>query len=43
VKCVAYNFDGSNFIDRDDEDEGLENLKFENGDVIPNVNDYFIS
>jgi hypothetical protein len=41
VKCIAWNFDGSNFINNEDEDEDLKRLKFENGDVIPDVESYF--
>jgi hypothetical protein len=43
VKCIAWNFDGSNFVgyfDKD-EDEALKKLRFENGDTIPNVQSYF--
>jgi hypothetical protein len=47
VKCIAWNFDGSNFIgseywnfsvDKDD----LKSLRFENGDTIPDVESYFV-
>jgi hypothetical protein len=38
VKCISYNFDGSN---TGDEYEDLERLRFENGDIIPNVKSYF--
>jgi hypothetical protein len=41
VKCIAWNFDGSNFVSRDDKDEVLKKLRFENGDTIPNVESYF--
>jgi hypothetical protein len=34
VKCIAWNFDGSNIWNS-------EKLKFENGDIIPNVESYF--
>jgi hypothetical protein len=40
VKCIAWNFDGSN-VDDDDEKEDLNRLRFENGDIIPNVESYF--
>jgi hypothetical protein len=39
VKCIAWNFDGSNFVS--DEDEALKKLRFENGDTIPDVKSYF--
>jgi hypothetical protein len=35
IKCIAYNFDGSN-VDRKD----FSKLKYENGEEIPNVKDY---
>jgi hypothetical protein len=35
VKCIAYNFDGSNVHYKD-----FSGLKYENGEEIPNVNDY---
>jgi hypothetical protein len=38
VKCIAYNFDGSN-VGNNDED--LRKLKFENGDIIPDIESYF--
>jgi hypothetical protein len=38
VKCIAWNFDGSNFVFYD---EYLKNLRFENGDIIPDVESYF--
>jgi hypothetical protein len=39
VKCVAWNFDGSNMVREDDD---LKKLRFENGDMIPDVENYFI-
>jgi hypothetical protein len=42
VKCIAWNFDGSNFVRWEDEDEALKKLRFENGDTIPNVDSYFV-
>jgi hypothetical protein len=42
VKCIAWNFDGSNFVSRQDEKERLKRLRFENGDIIPNVDSYFV-
>jgi hypothetical protein len=42
VKCIAWNFDGSNFMKRNDKDEDLKKLRFGNGDTIPNVESYFI-
>jgi hypothetical protein len=41
VKCIAWNFDGSNIVRDDDENEDLKKLRFENGDVIPNMDSYF--
>jgi hypothetical protein len=41
VKCIAWNFDGSNFVKFDDKKEDLKMLRFENGDAIPNVESYF--
>jgi hypothetical protein len=42
VKCIAWNFDGSNVVRRYvDKDEDLNRLRFENGDIIPNVESYF--
>jgi hypothetical protein len=41
VKCIAWNFDGSNCVDYYDENDDLKKLKFENGDIIPNVENYF--
>jgi hypothetical protein len=38
VKCITFNFDGSNVGERD---EDLRKLRFENGDIIPNVKNYF--
>jgi hypothetical protein len=34
VKCIAWNFDGSNFND-------LGRLTFENGDVVADIKNYF--
>jgi hypothetical protein len=41
VKCIAWNFDGSNFVKLSDKDDDLKKLRFENGDTIPNVESYF--
>jgi hypothetical protein len=41
VKCIAWNFDGSNFVSEEDKDDTLKKLRFENGDTIPNVESYF--
>jgi hypothetical protein len=41
VKCIAWNFDGSNVVENDDENKNLNGLRFENGDIIPNVESYF--
>jgi hypothetical protein len=35
VKCIAWNFDGSNIYYKS------EDLRFENGDIIPDVKSYF--
>jgi hypothetical protein len=40
VKCIAWNFDGSNFVSKK---EDLKRLRFENGNVIPDVESYFIN
>jgi hypothetical protein len=37
VKCIAYNFNGSNMS----KNQNLEKLRFEDGDVIPDVESYF--
>jgi hypothetical protein len=42
VKCIAWNFDGFNFVSFKDKKEDLKSLKFENGDVIPDVESYFV-
>jgi hypothetical protein len=42
VKCIAWNFDGSNFVSNGDTKEELNILRFENGDAIPDVESYFI-
>jgi hypothetical protein len=41
VKCIAWNFDGSNFVELFDKDDDLKKLRFENGDTIPDVESYF--
>jgi hypothetical protein len=41
VKYIAWNFDGFNFVSNEDEKEDLKRLRFENGDVIPDVESYF--
>jgi hypothetical protein len=41
VKCIAWNFDGSNFVSLKDEDEDLKKLRFENGDIIQSIEGYF--
>jgi hypothetical protein len=41
VKCIAWNFDGSNVEIFGGKDENLNRLRFENGDIIPNVESYF--
>jgi hypothetical protein len=42
VKCIAWNFDGSNFVIWRDKKEVLKRLRFENGDIIPDVESYFV-
>jgi hypothetical protein len=37
VKCIAWNFDGSNVVGNDDENEDLNPLRY----IIPNVESYF--
>jgi hypothetical protein len=37
VKCIACNFDGSNFVSIGNKKEDLKKLRFENGDVIPDI------
>jgi hypothetical protein len=41
VKGIAWNFDGSNFVNDEDKKEDLKRLRFENGDTIPDVESYF--
>jgi hypothetical protein len=41
VRCIAWNFDGSNFVEWKDKHEDLRKLTFKNGDTIPNVRSYF--
>jgi hypothetical protein len=41
VKCIAWNFDGSNIITDKDKDKDLKELRFENGDIIQNIEGYF--
>jgi hypothetical protein len=41
VKCIAWNFDGSNFVSYEDKKKNLRRLRFENGDIIPDVENYF--
>jgi hypothetical protein len=43
VKCIAWNFDGSNIVSNEDKKEDLKRLRFENGDTIPDVECYFVS
>jgi hypothetical protein len=42
VKCIAWNFNGSNFASDEDKDDKLKKLRFENDDSIPDVESYFI-
>jgi hypothetical protein len=41
VKCIVWNFDGLNFITDKDKAEDLKKLRFENGDIIQNIESYF--
>jgi hypothetical protein len=42
VKCVAWNFDESNFVRIGEGKEDLKRLGFKNGDIIiPDVENYF--
>jgi hypothetical protein len=41
VKCIAWNFDRSNFVSVGDKKEDLKRLRFENEDIIPDVESYF--
>jgi hypothetical protein len=42
VKCIAWNFDGSNVVEMySGKKEDLNRLGLENGDIIPNVESYF--
>jgi hypothetical protein len=41
VKCIVWNFDGSNYVSWEDKKEDLKKLKFENGNSIQNVESYF--
>jgi hypothetical protein len=41
VKCIAWNLDGSNFVSKEDKKEDLKRLRFENGDIIPDMESYF--
>jgi hypothetical protein len=41
IKCIAWNFDGSNFINKKDKKVDLKKLTFEDGDMIPDVESYF--
>jgi hypothetical protein len=37
VRCIAYDFDGSNV-----DDEDYSKLRYEDGGIIPNVEEYFL-
>jgi hypothetical protein len=43
VKCIAWDFDGSNFVRSKDKDKKLKRLRFENRRKIPNVESYFVT
>jgi hypothetical protein len=40
MKCIAWNFDGSNFFSTYKKKEDSK-LRFENGDTIPDIESYF--
>jgi hypothetical protein len=40
VKCIVWNFDGLNFGGYFDKKDDLKKLRFNNGDIIPNIEDY---
>jgi hypothetical protein len=42
IRIIAWNFDGSNFVGYVDKDEDMKVLRFENGDIVLNVESYFI-
>jgi hypothetical protein len=42
VKCIVWNIDGFNFVSYEDEKENLKRLRFKNGDIIPDVESYFV-
>jgi hypothetical protein len=43
VKCIAWNFDGSNVVEMfGGKKEDLNRLRFENGDTITDVESYFL-
>jgi hypothetical protein len=41
VNCISWNFDGLNIVGWNDKKEDLKKLRFENGDTIPDVENYF--
>jgi hypothetical protein len=41
IKCIAWNFDGSNVVGYYDKNDDLKKLRFENGDTILDVKSYF--
>jgi hypothetical protein len=42
VKCIALNLDRPNMMGYGAKDEDWNKLRFKNGDIIPNVESYFI-
>jgi hypothetical protein len=41
VKCIAWEFDGLNFVGFNHRKEILKYLTFEDGDFVPDVEKYF--
>jgi hypothetical protein len=41
VKCIAWNFDGSNFVSDENKDDDLKRLRFKNRNTIQNVKKYY--
>jgi hypothetical protein len=41
VKCIAWKFNGSNFVSYNDWKRELNKLRFENGKAVPEVWNYF--
>jgi hypothetical protein len=41
MKCIVWNFDKSNFMSDEDKKKDLKRLRFENGNIILDVESYF--